>query len=230
MVQVRPAAVAGLFYPIEPPRLRQHLTDYLATAQERPGLRPKALIAPHAAYIYSAPIAAHAYVLLRPWRTEIRRVVLLGPVHHVWVDGLALPGVDAFVTPLGQVALDRDAMAELARLPGVQTLPAAHAREHSLEVHLPFLQTALPDFRLVPLAVGGADAEQVVPLLLARDGSTVLHASAVAVETAASTATANAGPHSLAAGPIRSAREAIPHSGRASHSRQPSTGIDDPVV
>lgn len=165
MVQVRPAAVAGLFYPIEPLRLRQQLTDYLATAQEWPRLRPKALIAPHAGYIYSAPIAAHAYVLLRPWRTEIGRVVLLGPVHHVWVDGLALPGVDAFVTPLGPIELDRDAMAEVARLPGVQTLPAAHAREHSLEVHLPFLQAALPDFRLVPLAVGGADAEQVARVL-----------------------------------------------------------------
>lgn len=165
MLHVRPAAVAGLFYPDDPRRLRDQLTEYLSAAAQDPALRPKALVAPHAGYVYSGPVAARAYALLRPWHAAIRRVVLLGPVHHVWVAGLALPGVDAFVTPLGQVMLDREAMAEVARLPGVEILPAAHAREHSLEVHLPFLQTALADFGLVPLAVGGADAEQVARVL-----------------------------------------------------------------
>lgn len=164
MMNVRPPAVAGLFYPAEASVLNREVKHYLAEAKEFT-YRPKALIAPHAGYIYSAPIAASAYRLLDPLRGRISRVVLLGPVHRVWVKGLALPGVDAFDTPLGAIDLDLEAMARLIDLPQVETLAAAHAQEHSLEVQLPFLQTVLGSFKLVPLAVGGATPEEVAEVL-----------------------------------------------------------------
>jgi hypothetical protein len=164
MMNTRPPAVAGLFYPAEPDVLRGEVARYLAEAQEFP-YRPKALIVPHAGYIYSAPIAASAYRLLEPLGGQISRVVLLGPVHRVWVRGLALPGVEAFDTPLGTIPLDREAMDAIAGLPQVETLTAAHAREHSLEVQLPFLQEVLGTFKLVPLVVGGATPQEVAEVL-----------------------------------------------------------------
>lgn len=160
----RPPAVAGLFYPQEPAQLAGMIKQMLDQARP-PDLHPKAFIAPHAGYIYSGPIAAQAYALLHGMRDRIRRVVLLGPVHRVWTPGLALPGVDAFDTPLGRIPLDQEAMATLTELPQVRIHPAAHAQEHSLEVHLPFLQTVLGEFRLIPLAVGGADPEAVAEVL-----------------------------------------------------------------
>jgi AmmeMemoRadiSam system protein B len=126
---------------------------------------PKAIIAPHAGYIYSGPIAASVYALLRPARARIARVVLLGPTHRVAVKGLALPEADGFATPLGTVSVDREAVAAIVKLPQVTISSAAHAFEHSLEVHLPFLQTVLEDFKLVPLAVGYAAPEQVADVL-----------------------------------------------------------------
>jgi hypothetical protein len=164
MTSVRQPAVAGMFYPRQPAELSAMLNGFLADAGEAT-IRPKVLIVPHAGYIYSGAIAAHAYALLRPLREVIRRVVLLGPVHRVWTPGLALPGVEAFDTPLGRVPLDLEAIAAISDLPQVSIHPAAHAQEHSLEVHLPFLQTMLDDFRLVPLAVGGATPEAVVKVL-----------------------------------------------------------------
>lgn len=164
MIQIRPAAVAGMFYPGESARLAHDLQHYLDLARCFP-LRPKAIVVPHAGYIYSGPIAASAYALLRPLRTVIRRVVLLGPVHRVWVRGLALPEAEAFETPLGRVVLDCEAMTAIEALPQVERNAHAHALEHSLEVQLPFLQTVLADFRLVPLAVGGASAEDVAQVL-----------------------------------------------------------------
>jgi hypothetical protein len=164
MTNVRPAAVAGAFYPSRPEALRNQIEHCFADGVAAPW-RPKALIAPHAGYIYSGPVAASAYALLRPLRGVIRRVVLLGPVHRVWVAGLALPGVTAFVTPLGQVPLDPAGVAAIADMPQVGVSPAAHAEEHSLEVHLPFLQSVLDDFTLIPLAVGGATPEQVAEVL-----------------------------------------------------------------
>jgi hypothetical protein len=128
-------------------------------------LTPKAIIVPHAGYIYSGPIAASAYALLRSSSDRIKRVVLLGPAHRVWVNGIALPGVDFFDTPLGRIRIDADAVRQLAVLPFVQCNPATHAMEHSLEVHLPFLQTVLGDFSLIPLVVGGATPEQVAQVL-----------------------------------------------------------------
>lgn len=164
MMNIRPPAVAGLFYPADPLVLARDVNRYLAEAREFP-FWPKAVIAPHAGYIYSAPIAASAYHLLEPLRDRIERVVLLGPVHRVWVQGLALPGGTAFETPLGAIPLDQKAMAAIADLPQVEILDAAHSQEHSLEVQLPFLQRALGDFRLVPLAVGGATPQEVAEVL-----------------------------------------------------------------
>jgi hypothetical protein len=125
----------------------------------------KALIVPHAGYIYSGPIAASAYAALFPLRETIRRVVLLGPTHRVFIAGLALPGVQAFETPLGRIPVDQDAVHFLKPLRQVSTSPAAHELEHSLEVQLPFLQQVLSDFQLVPLAVGDASPKAVAEVI-----------------------------------------------------------------
>jgi len=166
MQSVRPAAVAGMFYPGNPVDLAHDVDALLAQAVAvAPNLQPKALIAPHAGYIYSGAVAASAYGLLKPIAQRIRRVVLLGPTHRVAVRGLALPGVTCFSTPLGCVAIDADAVRQIAHLPQVSISPQAHALEHSLEVHLPFLQTLLPEFKLLPLAVGMASPEDVEEVL-----------------------------------------------------------------
>jgi AmmeMemoRadiSam system protein B/AmmeMemoRadiSam system protein A len=167
MPTVRPAAVAGAFYPGDPLALAALLGEFLASpasGSEADGV-PKAVIVPHAGYVYSGAIAARAYEALAPARDRVTRVVLLGPVHRVPVRGLALPGVDAFETPLGRVALDADAVRVLAALPQVVTSPAAHALEHSLEVQLPFLQKVLGSFSLVPLAVGDASVAEVAGVI-----------------------------------------------------------------
>ncbi len=164
---LRPAAVAGFFYPGDAERLAQEVDRLLAAAGAWAGPAPKALVAPHAGYIYSGPIAAAAYARLAPAGEAIRRVVLLGPSHRVAFRGLALPSVAAFATPLGPVPLDRAAIDAVAGLPGVERRDDAHAREHSLEVHLPFLQRTLGDFALVPVVVGQAPAAHVAGLLAA---------------------------------------------------------------
>lgn len=168
MSTARPAAVAGLFYPAEALALRATVDQLLA--QPRPAeasvtAQPKALIVPHAGYVYSGPTAALAYAALRPWADRIRRVVLLGPVHRVPVRGLALPGVEAFDTPLGRVEVDLMRCRSLQGLPQVVVAPAAHAAEHALEVQLPFLQRVLGPFTLVPLAVGDASPTEVAQVL-----------------------------------------------------------------
>jgi AmmeMemoRadiSam system protein B len=127
--------------------------------------RLKALIVPHAGYVYSGGTAGKAYALLAPLAGRIRRVVLLGPCHRVAVRGLAAPTVQAFATPLGSIPLDRAALDALADLPQVVASDAAHAQEHSLEVQLPFLQTVLGDFTLVPLAVGQTGAAEVAEVI-----------------------------------------------------------------
>jgi len=156
-----------MFYPGEARELSQNLANLLGTAASAAPERavPKAIIAPHAGYIYSGPIAASVYALLAPARARIERVVLLGPTHRVAVRGLALPGAAAFATPLGPVELDQDAVATLRDLPQVVVSAHAHALEHSLEVHVPFLQAILQRFRLVPLAVGSASREEVAEVL-----------------------------------------------------------------
>ena len=164
MQNIRPAAVSGLFYPGEANVLTHDVRAMLAAA--RPSeLNPKALIVPHAGYIYSGAIAATAYATLQPIAARIRRVVLLGPTHRVAVRGLALPGAEAFATPLGIVQVDLAAAQAIAHLPQVTVSAQAHAQEHSLEVQLPFLQSVLPDFTLLPLAVGMATPEEVAEVL-----------------------------------------------------------------
>ena len=163
---VRQPAVAGPFYPANAAMLRQTIRELLkspvASCETE---QPKALIAPHAGYVYSGPVAGQAYAQLIRHAEIIRRVILLGPVHRVPVRGLALPKADRFATPLGEVPVDQGAIRRLARMPQVVVSEAAHAFEHSLEVQLPFLQSVLHDFSLVPLAVGDATAEEVADVL-----------------------------------------------------------------
>ena len=161
----RPAAVAGLFYPGERGSLAREVAKLVGPAGDTAHAVPKAVIVPHAGYVYSGPIAGSAYTLLGPARDTIRRVVLLGPTHRVAVQGLALPATSHFATPLGTVEVDAEAVERLRAFPQVVISDAAHALEHSLEVHLPFLQTVLADFRLVPLAVGHAAPEEVAAVL-----------------------------------------------------------------
>jgi AmmeMemoRadiSam system protein B len=164
---VRAPAVAGTFYPGEGRELAHTLAQMLGAAAHDAPQRaaPKAIIAPHAGYIYSGPIAASVYTLLAPARGRIKRVVLLGPTHRVAVRGMALPGCTGFATPLGNVEIDDAALEALSGLPYVRVSAQAHALEHSLEVHVPFLQAVLEHFTLVPLAVGDASTQEVAEVL-----------------------------------------------------------------
>lgn len=171
MASVRPAAVAGLFYPGAKRALAEMVEGFLGErgAPAAPAVsatpadhRPKALIAPHAGYVYSGPVAASAFSTLSRSAAAIRRVVLLGPSHFVAFRGLALPGHERLATPLGDVAVDPEGAAQVLRLPQVRLYPEAHQREHSLEVELPFLQIALQEaWSVVPLVVGESPAEEV---------------------------------------------------------------------
>lgn len=160
---VRPPAVAGVFYPADADELRQMIRYSFAGAveSEPTELPPQALVVPHAGFVYSGPIAASAYRLLEPHRATIRTVVLLGPSHRVPLRGVGLTSADAWRTPLGDVEIDHSRDTALLRMPFVEVNDMAHAPEHSLEVQLPFLQTVLDDFRLVPLVVGFADPDEV---------------------------------------------------------------------
>ncbi|MBT3907794.1 MAG: AmmeMemoRadiSam system protein B [Rhodospirillaceae bacterium] len=165
MTSVRPAAVAGQFYPGDPEELDAAVQFFLSRIPAEDSPTPKAIIAPHAGYIYSGPMAAEAYATLRPARGTIKRVILLGPCHRVALEGLGLPSVNSFQTPLGDIPIDSEACDKILDLPQVQVFDATHEMEHSLEVHLPFLQVVLDDFTLVPLVVGSANAEQVAQVL-----------------------------------------------------------------
>ena len=167
MASIREPAVAGTFYPGDATMLRQAVETCLAgVAETRGGIAaPRAIIAPHAGYIYSGPIAASAYVRLMPLRGTIRRVVLMGPSHRVGFHGLAVPSVEAFATPLGEVTVETSGVAAALALPQVQLLNSAHDQEHCLEVHLPFLQLVLEDFSLVPLVVGDATPGEVAEVM-----------------------------------------------------------------
>ncbi len=167
MSTIRPAAVAGSFYPGDAPALAAEVAAYLAEAV--PGAAharaPKAIIAPHAGYMYSGAIAGSIYARLAPLAGIVRRVVLAGPAHRVYVKGVAIPSAQGFASPLGTVALDLGALAALRKLPFVEVNDRAHAHEHSLEVHLPFLQAVLGEFALVPLVVGDASPGEMEQLL-----------------------------------------------------------------
>jgi AmmeMemoRadiSam system protein B len=165
MTLIREPAVAGMFYPDNPRTLREQLEAFLAGGNLA-ARHPKALIVPHAGYIYSGPVAASAYRLLRPLRETIERVVLLGPSHRVAFAGIAATRMEYFSTPIGLVRIDREATDRALALPQVSIIEQAHREEHSLEVQLPFLQTVLgEDFGLVPLVVGDAAGDSVAEVI-----------------------------------------------------------------
>jgi MEMO1 family protein len=164
MVLIRQPAVAGSFYPANPAQLQTLLNRYL----DKPPItteRPKAMIVPHAGYVYSGECAASAYVCLKAYSDNIKRVLVLGPSHRVGFKGLAVSHAEFFNTPLGKIPLDMPAVEKLVTLPFVQYIDEAHYLEHSLEVQLPFLQTVLTEFKLIPIVVGEASAEQVAQVL-----------------------------------------------------------------
>lgn len=164
MTTVRKPAVAGMFYPADAQALRSTLKQLLANATTH-GSTPKALIVPHAGYIYSGPIAANAYHLLDSSHDKIKRIVLLGPSHRVPFQGLALSSAEFFSTPLGDIPIDQAGQSKLLNLSQVSFFDDAHVMEHSLEVQLPFLQTVLDQFSLIPIVVGEASAEEVCEVL-----------------------------------------------------------------
>ena len=164
MTVVREPAVAGQFYPEDPGELKALVDSLLRQAACKKEAAPKALVAPHAGYVYSGAVAASAYACLAPYRDVYSRVVLLGPCHRVPVAGMAVSGADAFRTPLGDVPVDRAAVAML-EAKGVTTFEPSHQYEHSLEVQLPFLQRVLGDFSVVPIVVGEARPQAVANLL-----------------------------------------------------------------
>ena len=168
-MEVRRPAVAGMFYPMEAGLLARQLDDFFAcmprTAQGRPKALPKALVVPHAGYVYSGPVAASAYELLGETTESIRRVVLLGPCHHLPLAGMAVPGSEAFDTPLGRIPLDLAGIQRVLDLDAVSRNDEAHRREHSLEVQLPFLQRCLGEFTLLPVVVGACEPQQVAELI-----------------------------------------------------------------
>ena len=164
MNRIRPAAMAGSFYPGESSALAAEVASYLGDTPAAGEKAPKAIIAPHAGYMYSGAIAGSIYARLASLQGRVKRVVLAGPAHRVHVTGAAVPSTEAFATPLGTVPLDAEAIAALRKLAFVEVSDAAHAREHSLEVHLPFLQSVLGSFRLVPAVVGDASPEQMAQL------------------------------------------------------------------
>jgi AmmeMemoRadiSam system protein B len=176
----RPPAVAGLFYPGDANELQDTVDQLLEqaatdTAETLPAIR--AIIAPHAGYIYSGPVAAAAYRQLSDMKQRIKRVAVLGPSHRVALGGLAVPDSEYFSTPLGRIALDNDTIIRLLHYPQVSRSNLAHSQEHSLEVQLPFLQRLLGnDFRLIPIVVGDASTDDVADIIsmLLDDGDDLL--------------------------------------------------------
>ena len=173
---IRPAAVAGMFYPVHKKELRNSVRNYLQSAgEEGNGLKIALdeisaihmLIVPHAGFIYSGKTAAFAYQLLQKFKNKIRRVFILGPAHRVWLTGAAFPEADSFETPLGQITLDRELMEKMLEdYLWITVNDQAHAEEHCLEVQLPFLQETLNDFKIVPLVVGDVDSELLSQMIL----------------------------------------------------------------
>lgn len=166
LASIRPPAVAGQFYPGDERVLRTQLAEMLSTAVALEAApTPKAIIVPHAGYMYSGPVAASAYALLAPLRQTIRRVVMLGPTHRVAIRGLALPAAQVFATPLGDVPVARADWMSLQARGDVMVDDRPHALEHCLEVQLPFLQMILERFEIVPLLVGDAPAQDVASVI-----------------------------------------------------------------
>jgi AmmeMemoRadiSam system protein B len=158
---IRPAAVAGRFYPSGAAELERMVEGFLEEAPTCSAENLKAVVAPHAGYVFSGPIAGSSFRIWSKQRGNSHRVVLLGPSHFVDFPGIALPGATAFRTPLGSVSIDGEGVEKLRALPQVHEFPAAHEREHCLEVELPFLQRVIPDLTIIPLVIGEASDEEV---------------------------------------------------------------------
>jgi len=157
-------SVAGMFYPDDPRVLREMIQKFLGAADASLPV-PKVIIAPHAGFIYSGATAAAVYACLTKAKAQIKRVVLLGPAHRYPIQGLAVTDMDGFATPLGEIAIDKEAIKNALSLSQVQVINEAYHGENSLEVQLPFLQEILGDFKLVPILVGDADNTQIVEVL-----------------------------------------------------------------
>jgi len=172
---IRPPAVASMFYPGRAAELRKEVQNYLSNAETEedvPKLKKgetaelRTLIVPHAGYIYSGEIAACAYQLLQENQNQFKRVLLLGPAHRVWLEGAAFPEADAFETPLGEITLDKELIEKiLAEFSWISVSDEAHSEEHCLEVQLPFLQETLGEFKLLPLVVGETQTEQITEII-----------------------------------------------------------------
>lgn len=164
----RAPAVAGVFFTADAATLAREVDSYIAAGLPD-GRRPKVLVAPHAGHIYSGATAGKAYAKVKPFGAAaggpVRRVVLLGPAHRVYVRGVALPGAGTWESPLGSVPIDTLGADAISDLPFVTARADAHAPEHSLEVHLPFLQRALGSFELLPLVVGDAAPAEVARVI-----------------------------------------------------------------
>jgi AmmeMemoRadiSam system protein B len=165
MTKVRYPAVAGQFYPGEPEQLKRSVEKYLAEGISLVEHPPKAIVAPHAGYIYSGPIAGTAFAYLAKANGDVRKVILVGPAHMAATRGLAASEADVFATPLGRVPVDRDSYEVIEPLKQVSVFEGAHTREHCLEVQLPFLQTLFSDIEIVPLLVGDASSSEVAEVL-----------------------------------------------------------------
>lgn len=157
---IRKPAVAGAFYPSDPNKLQVMVRNFLVNAKKDVSV-PKAIIAPHAGYIYSGPIAANAYACLAQACDTIKRVVLVGASHQVYFTTIAASSADYFATPLGQIVVDKNAVAKILAVADVKVFDEAHYAEHSLEVQLPFLQILLKNFSIVPLLVCATDLQQI---------------------------------------------------------------------
>jgi len=173
--KVRPPAVAGSFYPARPGELGAAVETLLAHAGPIHGARPTGIIAPHAGYVYSGPVAAKAFAPLQARRADFERVILIGPLHYLPVHGIAAPSSTAFATPLGHAPVDTEVISTLVKTGLVAIDDRAHAPEHALEVELPFLQILLEHFKLVPLLVGDATPQDVAAVIdLASNERTLL--------------------------------------------------------
>lgn len=165
MTTVRQPSVAGFFYPADTQVLINTVQNLLKTAENPVVPAPKAIIAPHAGYIYSGPIAATIYKTITPHKNIIQRVILLGPAHRLAFTGIAVTQIENFATPLGNIPVDLAAIRDILSIPGVQVIEAAYNQEHCLEVQLPFLQTILNNFSIVPCIVGNASPELVASVI-----------------------------------------------------------------
>lgn len=165
MQSTKHPAVAGMFYPADAQTLEQQIERFLSDAHPAITAPPKALVVPHAGYIYSGPVAASAYACLQPVRAQIKRVLILAPAHRVPFQGLACSSASQFETPLGLVRVDQEALGQIRTLPQLHENDPAFRDEHSIEVQLPFLQWVLDDFSIVPLLVGDASDLQVAEII-----------------------------------------------------------------